>query len=94
MESGGRIEFDCAHGTLDQTLETDTAGHFQVAGTYTAERPGPEREDDPPRSRRARYAGRADTRTMTLSVTLVDTDEKLGPFALTFGATGRLRKCL
>jgi hypothetical protein len=31
---------------------------------------------------------------MTLSVTLVDTDEKLGPFALTFGATGRLRKCL
>ena len=93
-ERGGQLELDCAHGTLNQTLDTDGAGQFGVDGTLTLERPGPERDDDPPRARRAWYAGRADERTMSLSITLTDTDEKLGPFTLTFGTAGRLRKCL
>jgi hypothetical protein len=49
-DQGGRIEFDCAHGVLEEVLDTDSAGEFRAAGTYAAERPGAQREDDPPRS--------------------------------------------
>jgi hypothetical protein len=91
---GGRIEYDCAHGALDEPLALDGSGRFDVTGTHTPERGGPVREDDKPVSRPARYAGRVDGRRMTLTVTLTDTGELLGTFALTQGVAGRLTKCL
>ena len=93
-KQGGQIELDCAHGTLNQRLDSDGAGEFGVEGTLTPERPGPLRDDDLPEARRAWYAGRADEREMTLTITLTDTNEKLGPFALRFGTAGHVRRCL
>jgi hypothetical protein len=93
-DAGGRIEYDCAHGTLDEPLELDRRGRFDVAGTHVRERGGPQREGEVLPSHPARYSGRVEGRTMTLTVTLTDTGDTLGPFTLTFGATPRLTKCL
>jgi hypothetical protein len=91
---GGRIEYDCAHGDLGEPLELDQSGRFDVTGTHTREHGGPVREDEKSESRPARYAGRIDQGRMTLTVTLSDTGEILGTFALTKGVAGRLTKCL
>lgn len=63
-------------------------------GTHSPEHGGPVREDETPVVRPARYAGRVEDRRMTLTVTLTDTGEILGTFALTQGVAGRLTRCL
>lgn len=90
----GRIEYDCAHGDLAEVLEVDRSGRFAVTGTHTPEHGGPVRDDEKLVSHPARYAGRVDRGRMTLTVTLTDTGEILGTFALTQGVAGRLMKCL
>ena len=42
----------------------------------------------------ARYTGRVDGKTLTLTVTLADTGRVVGTFTLTRGSSGRLFKCL
>lgn len=90
----GRIEYDCAHGDLAEPLALDRSGWFDVTGSHTPEHGGPVREDEKSESRPAGYAGRVDGGRMTLTVTLTDTGEILGTFALTQGVAGRLKKCL
>jgi hypothetical protein len=93
-ESGARIEYDCAHGSVDEPLALDHEGHLDVKGTHARERGGPVRRGDKPNSRPARYTGRVEGRTLTLTVTLTDSDESAGTFTLTQGEQGRIRKCL
>lgn len=92
--TGGTLEYDCAHGTIDQPFLVDSSGRFDLAGTHTREHGGPirigEKEDKSP----ARYTGTTDGRTMTLTVTLTGSNEPLGTFTLTRGQTGRIVKCL
>ncbi|MBA2338989.1 MAG: hypothetical protein H0V88_01215, partial [Pyrinomonadaceae bacterium] len=40
---GASIEYDCAHGTINEPLVTDRNGNFNSKGTYEVERPGPQR---------------------------------------------------
>ena len=88
--SGAQVTFDCAHGTLDEPMKVDSAGRFDVKGSLTAEGgPTPQVEH----SRPARYSGRLQDSTITLSVLMTDTTEAAGSFTLTRGATPRLRKC-
>jgi hypothetical protein len=91
---GGRIEYDCAHGALDQPLVLDEHDRFDVIGSHTLEHGGPIRDGEPLLSRPARYIGRIDDGRMTLTVTLTDTGESIGSFTLTQGETGRVLKCL
>ena len=70
------------------------APSFEVTGTHTPEHGGPVREDEKSESRPARYAGRLAAGRMALTVTLTDTGDILGTFALTQGVAGRLTKCL
>lgn len=93
-ETGGTLEYDCAHGTIDQPFDVDSAGRFQLAGTHTREHGGPIRRDEKPDKHPARYAGAADGETMTLAVTLTDSNEVLGTFTLTRGRMARIVKCL
>jgi len=93
-ESGARIEYDCAHGTLDAPLDLDRDGRFEVDGTHVRERGGPQREGEQPAAYKARYSGRVEGRSMTLTVTLPESGESVGTFTLTFGTAGRLTKCL
>jgi len=90
---GATVEYDCARGTIDQSLLT-ADGTFTAIGTHIREHGGPVREGEPADKHPARYDGKTDGKTMTLEVTLTDTGEKLGPFTLQRGASPSVFKCL
>jgi len=88
------LEYDCAHGSIDQPFAVNVAGGFTLTGTHVVESGGPIREGVEPVRHPARYTGSTDGRTMTFTITLTDTNETLGPFALALDAPGRVVKCL
>jgi hypothetical protein len=85
------LELDCAHGTLQGPLTLDAQHSFAVAGALVPERPGPQGDDDGPPPQDARYSGQVEGDRLTL--TLRTGDDQAGPFTLTHGQPGRLRKC-
>ncbi len=92
--SGARIEFDCAHGTIDAPLALDSEGRFDAPGTFVRERPGPVRMDEPEeKGIPVRYVGRFDGETLELRVVLPDAPRPPGPLTARLGQTPRLRKC-
>jgi hypothetical protein len=95
-KDGGRVEYDCAHGTIAGPVIPDREGRFEAAGTHSAEHPGPVREEDERREGQpVRYRGKVSGETLTLTVMPAgDTNEEIGTFTLTRGATPRLMKCL
>lgn len=92
-EEGALLEFDCARGQIDAPFETDAEGRFDLPGTYTRQGPGPIRVGKTPTARPARYAGRVEGASMTLSVTLAGSDKPLAEYTLTRGSSGRVVKC-
>ncbi len=93
-DDGARIEYDCAHGTIDQPMKLDGNARFDVTGVHVRERGGPVRRGERPDSHPARYTGHVQDRTMTLTVTLTDTGQKIGTFTLAYEAEPRIFKCL
>ncbi len=89
-----RIEYDCAHGTIDGPIVLDHEGRFEAAGTHAAERGGPVREGEEAPSQPARYRGKVTGRTLTLTLILASSGEEVGTFTLTRDAAARLVKCL
>jgi hypothetical protein len=91
------IEFDCAHGTIDQSIELDREGRFDVIGTFVPEG-GPvsvpidgkttERKDFS-----ARYRGRVEGANLLLKVTITKTGNDLDELTLTHGRRPVLEKC-
>lgn len=92
-DGGGRVEYDCAHGTIDQKIDTDAGGGFEVRGTHVRERGGPVRKGVPEDRHPAVYKGRIKGDTMSLSVTESDTGESVGTFTLTLGRQPHVVKC-
>lgn len=92
-DSNAEIEFSCAHGTIDYALKLDDQGRFSVKGTFTTETPGPVRDDRLPKAQPALYEGRVEDQDMTLTVTIIETKERVGDFTLRRGSGGRVRKC-
>jgi hypothetical protein len=90
---GATVDFDCAHGTIDAALSPNSKGHFEIAGTFTPEYPGPVREDIS-QTRSAQYVGTIKEDAMALRVTLAG-DDPPPPmtFELVRGQSGNLRKC-
>ncbi len=93
-ERGAQIEYDCAHGTIDQAMTLDSSGSFDVRGIHVKERGGPIRQGERSDALAARYTGRIQDQTMTITVMLTDSKEIAGTFTLSYGKTIRLRKCL
>jgi hypothetical protein len=90
-DGGGTAEFDCARGALDP-LGPATPGHaFTATGTFIHEA-GPEPIEGRPR-RPARFTGVTRKGRLSLTVTLTDLNEILGPFVLERGITVPLVKC-
>lgn len=90
-DTGGRVEFDCAHGTLDAPLRVDTDGRFSVPGTIVLE--GGPVPEPPPAPQGARYLGQTDGRRLLLE-RQTDGGEPLGTFHLELGRAAVLFKCL
>ena len=91
-DTGGSVEFDCAHGTLDAPLNVDTDGRFNVPGSLVLEG-GPVvtgREED---KQSVRYSGRLDGSSMDLNL-LAEAGDSMGSFRLKLGDRGKLLKCL
>lgn len=86
------LDFDCARGSIDGPITPDDQGRFDVSGTYVQEGPGPVRPDQL-RGKPARYYGKVEGKTMTLSVELSGTDVSIGTFTLVRDRLPRVRKC-
>ena len=91
--AGAKVEFDCAHGSIDGPITLDDNGRFSVNGTFVQERGGPTREDQPPTGQPAKYSGTLKDGTLTVNVELTETKQSVGDFTMTRGGTGRLVKC-
>ena len=91
--NGAQIEYDCAHSTIDEPIVLGSDGKFDVKGKFTAEHGGPIRGNDEPQSSPVRYVGEVNAKTLTLTITKIETNETLGSFTLTQGSEGRIMKC-
>lgn len=91
---GGRLDYDCAAGTIAEPLVPARDGSFAADGTHTPGQGGPDRIDYVPPSYPARYAGTVRRDTMTLRVTVPSRDLVMGPFRLRRDAQPQLLRCL
>jgi len=91
-DQGAAIQFDCAHGRLEEPLVLDDEGRFDVKGRFVREG-GAVRQDQKEEARPARYKGQTDGRRMTLEVVFED-GESGGTFRLAKDERGKLIKCL
>ena len=92
--AGGRVDYDCAAGTIDEPLSTDAGGRFRARGTHTPGQGGPARIGEVPEKYPAIYQGRVSGDRMTLTVDVPARSLQLGPFALRRGAQPMLLRCL
>jgi hypothetical protein len=93
-ERAATVEYDCAHGSINEPMVVDGEGNFAVKGDYIAERRGPQRVGESSNARPARYIGSVSGRTMTLKVVLTDKEKEIGTFTLTHGQAPQIVKCL
>jgi hypothetical protein len=91
-KSGATLDFDCATGTITQTLPQQ--GTFSLKGTFTPEHGGPTR-DSPPPTIDATYSGTIKDDTLTLRIVLAgkEKDPEAPQYALMKGSQGNVRKC-
>jgi hypothetical protein len=92
-QDGAALEFDCAHGTIDEPPVADSSGRFDWKGTYVREHGGPVSPEIEV-ARPARYRGEIDGETLHLITVLADSGEELGNYMLRQGVRSRLAKCV
>ena len=90
--AGGRIDYDCAHGTVGPIL-AGSGGNFVAEGTHTPEHGGPVRADEVPPVLITHYSGSVRGDRMTL-LGRVENGIMLGPFDLRRDAEPILTRCL
>jgi hypothetical protein len=90
---GGRIDYDCAQGTIDEPVRPDASGAFHVRGQHTQRQGGPARvADEPPAPKQALYDGTVSGDRMQLRVSI--DGEAIGNYALRRGADPQMVNCL
>lgn len=90
--SGGRIEYDCATGTIAPIMPA-AGGAFASEGTHTPEHGGPVREGEVLPTYKARFVGTVSGDRMSLRGE-IENGVELGPFTLTRGAEPGVFRCL
>ncbi len=92
-EGGARVEYDCAHGTIDRPLMLDRRGRFDATGTHVEERGGPVREGARQNAYAVRFTGQVSGKRMKLTVRRSDDKSLVGTFTLAHGSEPYLVKC-
>jgi hypothetical protein len=87
------IEYDCAHGMIEQKIVLDRRGRFDVPGTQVAEHGGPVRQNEQLAGDPVRFSGQVKGKTMELTVRNSVTKTLIGKFTLVYGVEPKLRKC-
>ena len=93
-DSGAELEYDCARSTIDQPIELDCQGRFEVKGRFIKEHGAPVSRDNAPNSSPVRYAGQVEGDKMKLTIRHEETGENFGDYNLTRGSEGQLMKCM
>jgi uncharacterized protein YceK len=93
-DSSATLEYDCAHGIIDEPIIPDEEGKFEVSGVHVFEHGGPIRIDEIPDEHPAIYKGYIVENEMTLILVLTDTDTEIDTFSLTRGVDPLIYKCL
>ncbi len=88
------IRYDCAEAEIDSKIMISEQGNFSVEGVYIRRTPGPIRVGKSPQRQPAIFEGKVSGNTMTLSVTLTESKEKIGEFTLKKDSNGVIRRCL
>ena len=91
-QSGGTVEYDCAHGVISAPLSPDGDGAVRAPGVHIREHGGPVRDGEPVDSVPALYLG--SVRAGVLSLRVIVGADTLGPFLAERGASAQLFKCL
>ena len=91
---GATLDFDCAHGSINERIAFDSEQRFAVKGSYVREHGAATRQDEAAEGQTVTYEGVIDGESMTLKVILEETKEVIGTFTLIRGKVGRVRKCL
>jgi hypothetical protein len=91
--NGTKVEYDCAHATIDRPIVLDQNGRFNVPGRQFQERGGPVRQGEQT-GYAVTFSGEVKGKTMTLTVQNSSTKEDIGTFTLVHGAQPKLVKCL
>ena len=92
-ESGAQIEFDCAHGAIDQAIVLNSKGGFDVPGKYAPQHGGPVRDDEESKAISVHYVGAIRGSELSLTITNAETKGSIGDYILTHGNEGRVMKC-
>ena len=92
-KNSATIELDCAKVAISSRLRTGKGGRFAATGHLMRSGPGPIRLDSPPKPQPVRFAGRILRKQMTLKITLADSGEVVGTFALERDKQGELVRC-
>ena len=90
--SGGRLEYDCAAGTIGP-IAPNADGSFSVPGTHTPAAGGPEIEGQVRPTYSSQFTGTLRGDRMTLQGQ-VENGVELGPFQLRRGAEPGIFRCL
>jgi len=90
--SGGTVEYDCAEGEILEPIRL-VDGRFSALGLHYMGIGGPIGVDRV-HPRPARYEGSVKGDLMNMTVTLTDTQEKVGTYSLTRGESAHVIKCL
>ena len=93
-DSSATLDYDCAHGSIDEPISTDDMGIFEAVGVHIIEKGGPIRLGEIPDKHPALYNGSIEGKEMTLIVTLIDTKVVIDTFSLTLGNEPIIYKCL
>jgi hypothetical protein len=91
-EGIAKLEFDCAHGSIDGLIPLDANDRFDVNGVYVEEQGGPVRQGNET-GRAARYFGKIDGNSMSLTVEITEAKKELGTYTLELGKSPVIRKC-
>jgi hypothetical protein len=92
-DRGAEIEFDCAHGAIEEAIALNSKGGFDVPGKYAPEHGGPVRKDEASQVILVHYVGNVRDSEISLTILVTDTKETIGAFTLTHGNDGRVMKC-
>ncbi len=92
--TGADLEYDCAMGTIAGGIRPDAGGRFSAVGEHFPGHGGPIRIDEQGERHPARYEGTVRGNTMTVTVTLTDSNQVLGTYTLVRGASPHVIKCL
>jgi hypothetical protein len=90
--SGGTLSYPCGAGTIDSAWTLSRTGRLLASGQHFFGGGPVPPQGRPPHP--ARYSGQVQGNELTLTVTLTDANQTLGPFHLVRGGPAVVEQCV